>query len=770
MKRKIRRFTTVFLVAVFFCILIFFCLHLLFPLRIKDSWSQVITSSDGKVLHAFLSSDEKWRMKAEGDEIPEKLKKAILEKEDKYFYYHPGVNFFAVGRAAFNNQLSGRKTSGASTITMQVVRMLEPKKRTYLNKFIEIFRAFQLELLLSKDEILQLYFNLVPYGGNIEGVKAASILYFGKPTDHLSLAQLTVLTIIPNRPTSLRPGKNDDFLTKERNKWLRRFKQELTFPSEEIEDAIREPLRIKRLPAPKFAPHFSIRMGLKHPELPNVPTTLRWSVQERVENITRNYSNRLRRMNINNAAVIVINNSTHEVEAYVGSSDFSDSENAGQVDGIRAVRSPGSTLKPLIYGAAFDAGIVTPKHVLSDVPTDFGGGYSPENFDKNFNGKITVETSLSHSLNVPAVKVLEQLGVKPFIDKLKQAGFVSVSKQERRLGLSIALGGCGVTLEELGSLFSSFANSGEVHKIRYLKGDTSGSIPVSIISPSSAYVVTEILTQITRPDLPNHYQNTYRVPKVAWKTGTSYGRRDAWSIGYNKRFTIGVWVGNFSGESVPELTGADIATPLLFEIFNTIDYNASDNWFIRPQSLKFRYVCNESGMPPGDLCENHIMDFFIPGISTPAKCEHLKYVFVSPDEKISYCMQCLPSSGYKKKVYPNIPPELLAFYRRQRIAYSAIPDHNYSCNRVFTENAPMITSPSDAQEYFLEKEDPALMMLSCNAEAEVKKVFWYINNKFFKEAKASESIFFQAPEGRVKISCTDDKGRNSDSWIVVKYY
>lgn len=748
-------------------LLLFLLLNALFPLRIKLHYSQIITAADGSVLHAYLSSDEKWRMKTELQEITPVLKKAIIYKEDKYFYYHPGINPVAIVRAMFNNLLQSKKTSGASTITMQVARMLEPKERTYSNKLVEIGRAFQLEWQFSKDEILQLYLNLVPYGSNIEGVKSASLIYFQQSPDYMSLAQTVVLTIIPNRPSSLIIGRDNALIIEERNKWLRRFAKDKIFPQAEIEDALLEPMNDVRHNVPSLAPHLSLRLAQMYHDKPIIHSCIDQKKQEKAENIAFNYVQRIHYMGITNCAVLVINNKDNSVEAYVGSADFNNSSDHGQVDGVRAIRSPGSTLKPLLYALGFDRGIITPHSVIADVPVNFHG-YLPQNYDKQFRGNITVETALANSLNVPSVKMLELLGVQSFIAQLKLAGFRQVAADKDKLGLSVILGGCGVKLEELTNLYACFANQGIWRKLVWTQQNARAD-SFRLLTGASAYMTTEILTQHLRPDLPNNYESSMHLPKVAWKTGTSYGRRDAWSIGYNKEFTIGVWVGNFSGNGIPELTGADIATPLLFDLFNTLSYNSANDWFKMPSSLDFRYVCAESGLPPNEFCNEQVMDYFMPGISTMQKCNHLKEVFVSADSAISYCRNCLPENGYKKKWYPNLLPEVVAYYEFQKLPYEKVPPHNPACSRIYTQNAPVITSPTDGLQYLLEKDEQQQLQLTCHADNEVKTVYWYINNRFYATAGVHDKIFFTPEAGRVKISCTDDKGRNSDIAIVVEY-
>jgi penicillin-binding protein 1C len=761
-----KRFLKKIFVFLFAATLIFFLLNFIFPLKVQVDYSQTIIAADSTVIHAFLAKDEKWRMMIDKNEISDKLKRVIIYKEDKYFYYHPGVNAVAVMRAAFNNIFHRRRTSGASTISMQVIRLLFPNERNYFNKAVEMFRAVQLELEFSKEEILRLYFNLIPYGSNVEGIKSASLLYFGRMPDKLSLAQLTALSVIPNKPSSLRPGKNNNAIVSFRNKWLYKMKQDKIFPDKEIDDALMEPLAARRTDLPKMAPHLANRLHALKSDAPVVRTTIDRRKQQQVNAITYNYSRRLKNLGIDNAAVLVVNNKTHAVEAYIGSPDFYDADHSGQVDGVTAIRSPGSALKPLVYALAFDKGLLTPKSVVTDVPVNFDG-YAPENFNGKFNGEVTVEEALSHSLNVPAVKTLHQLGIPALVDKMKEAEFGQTAHAQNKLGLSLILGGCGVRLQELAGLFCAFANGGKYARLRFLQEDTT-SVSIRLVSPASAFMISEILSSVTRPDLPNNFESSTHIPKIAWKTGTSYGRRDAWSIGYNKNYTVAVWVGNFSGAGVPELSGADMATPLLFEIFNTIDYNASNDWFTQPAGEDIRLVCPVTGKIPSAFCDKLVMDEFIPAVSSTERCDHLKKVPLSADEKYSYCTSCLPENGYKEKYFPNLAPELIAFYESEHISYTRIPGHNPNCTRIFSEQPPKIISPVNKKEYILEKSGGQLM-LSCNISNEVEKVYWYVNDRLYKSCSPSEKIFFMPQEGEIKISCSDDKGRNADIRITVKY-
>jgi penicillin-binding protein 1C len=334
--------------------------------------------------------------------------------------------------------------------------------------------------------------------------------------------------------------------------------------------------------------------------------------------------------------------------------------------------------------------------------------------------------------------------------------------------LSMILGGCGATLEEMTGMYSLFANEGVYVRPRYTCDDSSVA-GQRILSPAAVFMINETLSKVNRPDFPLNWQSTLHLPKIAWKTGTSYGRRDAWSIGYNKHFTVGIWAGNFSGLGVPELSGANVATPLLFTVFNTIDYDDDAAWFAKPADCDVRMVCSETGLPPDDFCKNLVTDYFIPLVSTAKKCDNRQEVFLSADGKLSYCRSCLPTAGYTKKWFTVIPPEMKEYYDANHITYAAIPPHNPECEKIFKEGAPVVTSPANGSEYLINRKDPEPLLLRCRVTNDVAKVYWYINDKFYRSGEAGGKAFFMPDEGPVKISCTDDKGRNRNVWIRVKY-
>jgi penicillin-binding protein 1C len=755
------------LTTIIFILVVFIVLNIVFPLKIDIQYSPIVLAKDSTLINAYLTYDDKWRMYTELEEITPELKKAIVFKEDRFFYYHFGINPVAIVRASINNIRYHRRTSGASTITMQVARLISPKERSYWNKITEMFRASQLEWKYSKNEILQIYLNIIPFGSNIEGVKAASVIYFGKLPNHLSLAEITALSIIPNRPVSLRLGTNNEYIVKERNKWLNRYKKAKLFDLNTIDDALTEPLNAYRRSVPHLAPHLSYRLKTENTKSRIIRSTINLEMQKKCESIIKTYSNGLYFQNIKNAMAIVIDNKSREVIAYIGSADYYNNEDGGQVDGIRSIRSPGSTLKPLAYALAFDAGIVTPKTIISDVPVSFSG-YEPENYDEKFYGNISIEKALASSLNVPAVKILSELKTATLLNALIQANFAQIGKDKENLGLSIVLGGCGVSLEELANLYCTLANGGSFSALKYLK-DNHGLDTIRIVSQGAAYMVTDILTQLERPDLPLAWENSQHTPKIAWKTGTSYGRKDAWSIGYNNKYTVGVWVGNFSAQGVPELSGAEKATPLLFRIFNAIDYNTNLNWFTMPPDIDLRYVCSQSGLLPEFYCNNLILNYYLPNKTNNKKCQHSKLVIINPDSTMSYCLNCRPEFGYIEALYPNLAPEVITYYNTNQIKYSKIPPHNPECERLIAGLNPKITSPVSNNEYYVNVNEDMEIMLSCHVANDVENVYWYINNKFLKAAGKEEKLFFKPDEGTIEISCSDDKGRNSSINIIVKY-
>jgi penicillin-binding protein 1C len=752
--------------VVFSILLLFIVLDLLYPITIQKEFSKQIHAKDGTLLTAYLTGDDKWRLRTEIENVSPELIKAIIEKEDSWFYWHLGINPVSIVRALYKNLISGEVESGASTITMQVARLLEPKERTYGNKLVEIFRALQLEIKYSKEEILELYLSLLPFGGNIEGVKSASYIYFNRSPSKLSLAQSIMLAVIPNDPNSLRLDRLNEEIIEKRNFWINKFRRDEVFSSIDLKDAKDEPIEAQRYAVPVLAPHFSYYLKENfNGDILN--TTLDLELQQTAENILLHNVRKVFYKGITNGAVLIIDNSNSSVVAYCGSADFYDESSFGQVNGITAVRSPGSTLKAALYAYAFDEGNLTPKMKFADIPTDFHG-YQPENYDLKFYGNVSTEFALINSLNIPAVNLLERIGLNNFINLLEGCRFNEIQKQKNRLGLSLILGGCGTNLFELTRLFNSFTKKGRLYPLNFILNEENNE-GVQIFSESSSYLIAKILSGINRSDIAS-LSNYSKLPKFAWKTGTSYGKRDAWAIGFNPNYTIGVWMGNFSGVGSPNLSGGDIAVPLLFDLFSTIDYDSDVKWFNVPKKLYERNVCSESGFLPSQYCKNVIKDYAIKDKSHNKICNIHKPVYVNLDQSIQYCTGCLPSLGYKKVVYPVYNPELTVWLAQNKYEFQKPPKHNPYCNSKFAEGGPKILSPTEDYEYLVEENTGQEILLLAASDSRVQTHYWYVNDEFYKKCKPGERVFLNPVVKDLKITCLDDKGRDKSVKINVKYY
>ncbi len=721
------------------------------------------------MLAAYLAKDGEWRMKAHLTEISPYLIKALIAKEDKWFYWLPGINPVAIARALFQNITEGKTVSGASTITMQVARMLEPGKRTYFKKIEEIFRAFQLELHYSKKEIIEMYLSMLPYGGNVQGVKAASYIYFDRPPGKLSLAQAILMAVIPNDPNNLRVDRNKTNALKMRNKWIKKFMKEGVFKRSDLQDALNEPIVAERYEIKNKAPHFCqyVYQNFSGDE---IKTSLVPSVQKTAAKLLLNYVRRVRVKQVTNGAVIIIDNRTNSVAGYCGSANFYDSTTSGQVNGITSIRSPGSTLKPILYSLAFDRGLLTPQMKLLDLPTDING-YAPENYDLKFHGWVSAKFALMNSLNVPAVRLLKKVGLDKFLSVLNEGGFSDISGNEKSLGLSVILGGCGVTLQQLAGFYTVFSSRGILYPLNYLaSGKKEKKFSARFFSPGAVYLTSQILTSIERPDFPAEFLSNTNLPKIAWKTGTSYGKRDAWAIGYNPDYTIGVWMGNFNGKGAPELSGAEMAVPLLFELFNSIDYKPRKRWFDKPNDVLKRQVCSETGLLPSKYCKSLITDYYIDRVSPNKVCDLYKPVFVSNNGKISYCPACLPDSGYKIVAYPNYPPELVLWFLKNKIPFKRPPPHNPYCTARFPGKGPKILSPTPDYKYYIEKGSNQQIMLMAASDPSVTIQYWYINGSYYGKTKANTRLFFNPTAGLLKITCLDNLGRKRTIKTDVIFY
>ncbi len=748
-----------------FVIISFLMYDLIFPFQPQIEYGKIILDREGKLLTAFQTTDEKWRFKTELNDVSPTVYNAFIQKEDRFFYYHFGINPLALTRAFISNITKQKRVSGASTITMQVVRLLQKNERNYANKIMETIHALQLELHYTKTQILEMYLSLVPFGSNIEGVSAASLIYFKKSAQNLSLSQAISLSIIPNRPAFLLIKNQQKFLAY-KSYWLEKYKKDKTYSTLQIQEAKQEQVIFKKYILPKKAIHFAemIKTSLSENESKFI-SSLKLTWQNQVENQLKQHVARFANNGLQNGMVLVVDNATKEVLVYCGSANYENNEDAGQVNGIQAVRSPGSTLKPFLYGLAMEKGFVNPKTVLYDIPSSFAG-YMPINFDNTFTGKISMAEALQNSLNIPAVKTLDQIGVKPFVNFLKKLHFKNIETNEEKLGLSVILGGCGVSMEELVCAYSSLANYGNYQPISYKKATQPTVKNTIVLDSATCYILANILSGMQRPDLPNNFEFTYKLPKIAWKTGTSFGKRDAWAIGYNPQYTVGVWLGNFSGEGMPNISGAAVATPLLFQIFNTI--STEKKWFQMPKSYMYRQVCSITGLSKSAECPTVELDAFVDKSLPKTKCNHYKKVWVNQAETISYCTKCINHADAKQYSILNEPAAFTLFMNQKGIYSQSIPVHNPNCQSISYNNTLKITTPTANGVYYVESQKNQTIKCEAEVDNSTKWLYWYHNGNFLGQFNIANPPFIKPTVGNNIISCTNPFGKSTKISFEVK--
>jgi penicillin-binding protein 1C len=556
-----------FAIALLCLLLAAFILDRLYPLPLpsKNNASVLVTARDGRPLRAFASENGVWRYPVKVEDVSPLYIEALIGYEDRYFYYHLGINPLALTRAASQGIRNGRIVSGGSTITMQVARILEPHPRTIGGKIRQMLRAFQLEWHLSKTQILEIYLGHAPFGGTIEGVEAASWAYLGKSSKQLSHSEAALLAVLPQTPSRLRPDRNPEAARKARDKVLKRLAENNIWSSIPIAEARQEQVVTRSLQVPMSAALLAQRLRNANPSTNKIESTIDADLQSMLEERLHNYFAQLPEHS--SAALLVVDNQTLEARAYVGSLSFGDEKTLGHVDMVQALRSPGSTLKPFLYGLAIDDGLIHTESLLVDAPQDFGD-YRPANFDPIYHGPVSASEALQLSLNVPAVDLLDRVGSERFAARLANAGLPMRMPEGAKPNLSIILGGTGVRLEELVGAYAALNREGLAGRVRYAKGAKHNDR--RILSPGAAWMIREILETHKSNTQNEDILDTSQRKKVAWKTGTSYGFRDAWAMGTTPEYTVGVWVGRPDGTPMPGQYGAITALPLMYEVFDSL--------------------------------------------------------------------------------------------------------------------------------------------------------------------------------------------------------
>ena len=539
--------------------------------RVRQTSVLALDARD-RLLRGFTVANGIWRLPARPEEVDPLFLRMLLAYEDQRFAAHPGLDPLAIARALGQWLWHGQVVSGASTLTMQTARLLEPHPRDLAGKIGEMLRALQLERRYGKDEILGFYLTLAPYGGNLEGVRAASLAWFGKEPSRLTAAEAALLVVLPQAPSRLRPDHFPERARAARDKVLLRMGQLGILSAQQIAEARQEPLPARRRHLPFLAPHLAGRLRATQPDATLHRTFVNRDWQQTLETLARQQQTALEPNS--SVALLVVANRTRQVLAYVGASDFFDSRRAGQVDMVRAIRSPGSTLKPLVYGLGFDDLLIHPETLIEDVPTRFGG-YSPTNFHNTYAGQLTVREALQQSLNIPAVAVLEQVGPARVAARLREVGLPPHwSAAHPQPGLPLVLGGVGMTLEELVTLYVGFANGGMIAPLRFGPADPDPP-GQPLLTETACWYLIEILRTAPTPGSVPTPSSVARPRPIAYKTGTSYGFRDAWALGFDADYTVGVWVGRPDGSPSPGHYGRNTAAPLLFRVFDLLPESAT---------------------------------------------------------------------------------------------------------------------------------------------------------------------------------------------------
>jgi len=755
-------------------IIILVLLRLLSPsLRSGVSFSQAIYDRNGKLLRLTLSRDDKYRLWLPLKSISPVLVNATLLHEDKWFRFHPGVSPTSLVRAVWHTYIRKDRKVGGSTITMQLARIkYDINSRTIPGKMKQILAAFWLEVLYSKNEILEAYLNLVPYGLNIEGAGAASLIYFHKNADKLTLIDALTLSAIPQSPAKRMGSRGaegipaDQSLVQARKALFAKWTG--TYPKDSDQRPFVDlPIVLKRpSDLPFLAPHFANEVRELDPFDPVLLTTLDLRLQKLIERHVKSYVEANRLKGVNNAVVLLADHRTLEVRSLVGSADFYDPKIDGQVNGARAKRSPGSALKPFIYGLGIDQGLIHPMTMLKDAPMSFGA-YNPENFDGDFNGPIKAKDALVKSRNVPAVDIASRLAPPGLHGFLLKAGIARM-RDESFYGMSLALGSAEISMQELVQLYAMLANGGVLKPLKFLKSRKDDEGP-RLLSREASYLVLDILSANPSP-LQGFRTDWIRDHlDVSWKTGTSFGFRDAWSVGIVGPYVLAVWIGNFDGEGNPAFIGRDAAAPLFFEIIDSLrsqdgEINMHSGHGLADLNLTKVEVCAVSGGLPGPACKQTVSSWFIPGRSPIAKCDVHRRISVNSRTGLRACSDGAP--GTRSEVYEFWSSDLLAIFRQAGIPRRVPPPYEPGCNLEMTASTgagPRITSPQEGVVYSLRVStiNEERIPLTAITDADTRIVHWFMNEEYIGRSMSGKPFYWTPTPGKFVVRAVDDLGRSA---------
>ncbi len=734
---------------------------LISPLPTENDWnySTVILDEKGDYLRVYLDSNEQWHL-LYNDTIPDKLKTSILKFEDERFYSHPGINPFSLVRALYSNIKEGRVVSGGSTITMQTARLFLNKDRTLINKIREAFIALKLELFYTKDEILLMYLNNAPYGSNIVGIRSAAYKYYGKVLEQLTWAEAALFAVLPNNPSNLYPGRNSQKLKEKRDRLLSTLMNQGYINQQQLENSKREAIPTSHYSFPFIAPHLGDK--LKQGSKDEYKTTISKDLQLKIESLALNEGAYLSSMGIKNIAILVSNTQTHEVKAYIGSQAYFSSSTNGFVDGIQALRSSASILKPFIYGYALEKGLITPNSLIEDINKSYGI-LLPKNFDKKYRGITNVTEALQKSLNIPAYEVTQRIGVYDAVSVLKSVGMKSLFREPSSYGLSICIGGAETNLWDLSEMYQTLGNYGKYSGLKLLQNDKSNE-KKTLLSPAASYQILDILKGVKKPaPFMTEFSN------FSWKTGTSNGFRDAWAVGLDPQWTIAVWAGNFTGEGNPHLSGREIAGSILFKVLETLPNN-NNPFFVKPwDDFKQIPVCAVSGFSPSKYCQDTLwIDVPQTAFLLP-KCSYHKQIIVDEKESMQVCSNCWKIISHKAIRVLDYPPTVDYYLQEAGTSYPEIPAHNPDCSMISSNSELIIKYPIPNSHIYLPVDlSGKLNYFQAEAYTSDEIIYWFLDDTFLAQTNGVHKLDITTSPGKKVLFLVTSQGLSKKIYFEIQ--
>ena len=755
---------------VILCILAFWMTGYIFCLPrhlFHVPYSTVVTDRNEELLGARIASDGQWRFPPRNT-TPEKIKECLITFEDKHFYHHWGVNPFAIGRAFYQNVKNKRIVSGGSTLTMQTIRLARNESRTFREKLIEMIWATRLEFRASKEEILSMYISHAPFGGNVVGLDAAAWRYFGHSADDLSWAESAMLAVLPNAPAMIHLSKGRKTLLDKRNRLLKQLLEKKTIDSSTYELAISEPLPDEPHALPHIAPYLVSRFYQeRNGEYSR--STINKGIQTQVEDLAERWSNEFGRSDIRNLAILVIDIPSNQVVAYCGNVHFDRKQGGNQVDVIQAPRSTGSILKPFLYYAMLQEGSLLPDMLLPDVPVNING-FTPQNFSMQFEGAVPASEALARSLNIPAVTMLQRYGVPKFHSFLQQIGLKTINRSSSHYGLSLILGGAEATLWDVTNAYAMMGRS----LLQLPQRSCSLLLPTSRITestdpfqPGAVWQTFDALKEVNRPEEID-WKSIPSMQTIAWKTGTSYGFRDAWAVGVTPRYAVGVWVGNATGEGKPGLVGAQTAGPVLFDIFNLLP---SSSWFTRPAGIFVEAeVCRKSGHLKGRFCDETDTLLVLPaGLRTEA-CPYHHLVTLSADESQRIYENCANTEPTLRKSWFTLPPVWECYYKQHHPEYKPLPPFKAGCGEDTFQPMQFIYPPMNARIKLPKQLDGSKGFLTVELAHSNPNatIFWHLDETYQAQTQDFHKISLQPAAGKHSLTAVDGEGNTISTTFFVE--